>query len=330
MDRRPLPARSGGERKCYTLRSTLSAPGAAAWGGLPDRDRALLRWLLVGDVVTSELAALLVYGGLRTARRRLARLVEIGLVRGFWAANSQRPRGRYAYALVGSVRDELERARDGARRRRAPVGPRAKTIHQLATNDLMAAFLRDARPEIGLGLAAWLPERAVAPLFDRYVEPDALAVIGTPSERICLVIERDLGTEPTATLAAKVSRYATLFAGREEPPVNLGIVVESARRSASIRHAIEGGGTVAQMAWLATSAELLATPYDVRWTAADGRRRRTIDLPAERVLASSVVGAQCLLDPDAADVFELSSIQHIPALQRFIGRRRLSAVPSPK
>lgn len=321
MGRRPPPARSGGERKCYTLRSTPSAPGAAAWGGLPERDRALLRWLLVGDVVTSELAALLVYGGLRTARRRLARLVELGLVRGFWAANSQRPRGRYAYALVGSVRDELQRARDGGRRRRAPVGPRATTIHQLATNDLMAALLRDARPEIGLGLAAWLPERVVAPLFDRYVEPDALAVIGTPSERICLVIERDLGTEPTATVVAKVARYATVFAGQERPPINVGIVVESTRRAASIRYAIEGAVARAPHVSITTSAALLAKPYDAFWVAADGHRYRTVDLPAEAVTRTPVVGTLCLLDPDAADVFELSAIKPVSALGRFVERR---------
>ena len=53
-----------------------------------------------GDVVTAELAALLVYGHRRIAQRRLARLVDYGLLSGFWAANRQRPRGRYAYGLT--------------------------------------------------------------------------------------------------------------------------------------------------------------------------------------------------------------------------------------
>jgi hypothetical protein len=318
MDGRPVPARSGGRRKCYSLRCTPSAPGAAAWGGLPERDRALLRWLVVGDVVTSELAALLVYGSLRTARRRLGRLVELGLIRGFWAANSQRPRGRYAYALVGSVRDELERGRGGGRRRRDRQGPGTTTIHQLATSDLMAAFLRGAEPDRGLGLAAWLPEGAVATLFDGYVEPDALAVIGTPSARICLLVERDLGTEPTSTVAAKAARYATLLGGQTEPSANIGIVVESARRSASIRRAIEGVGGRGLHVWVATSTDLLAAPYHGPWTAPDGRRCQTVDLPAETVSETPVVGALCLLDPDGTDLFEPSALEVVPALQRFL------------
>lgn len=321
MDRRPSPARSGGGRKCYSLRYPPSAPGAAAWGGLPGRDRTLLRWLLVGDVVTSELAAVLAYGGLRTARRRLGRMVELGLIRGFWAANSQRPRGRYAYALVGSVRDELERGRGEGTRRRDRQGPGTTTIHQLATSDLLAAFLRGAEPDRGLGLAAWLPERTVAPLFDGYVKPDALAVIGTPSARICLLVERDLGTEPTSTVVAKVTRYATLLGGQAEPPVNVGIVVESARRSASIRRAIERVGARGLHVWVATSTELLAAPYHSPWIAPGGRRCQTVDLPAEMVSQTPVAGALCLLDPDGTDIFEPSKIEVVPALRRFLRNR---------
>ncbi len=66
-------------------------PGIAAWAALPERDRGLLLWLVHGDVVTAELAGLLAYGHRRIAQRRLARLVEYGLVTGFWAANLSDP-----------------------------------------------------------------------------------------------------------------------------------------------------------------------------------------------------------------------------------------------
>ena len=47
--------------------------------------------------------------GQAVRERRLARLVEYGLLTGFWAANRQRPRGRYAYALTRATRAALER-----------------------------------------------------------------------------------------------------------------------------------------------------------------------------------------------------------------------------
>ena len=94
--RRPAPRRDGGPRR--------PGPGIAAWAALPERDRGLLLWLVHGDVVTAELAGLLAYGHRRIAQRRLARLVEYGLLAGSWAANRQRPRGRYAYALTKPTR----------------------------------------------------------------------------------------------------------------------------------------------------------------------------------------------------------------------------------
>jgi len=274
--------------------------------------------LLVGDVVTSELAAVLAYGSLRTARRRLARLVELGLVRGFWAANSQRPRGRYAYELVRSVREGLGQVREPGVRRRGRDWPAKTTIHQLATNDLMAAFLREADTDRGLGLCAWLPERAVAALFDGYVRPDALAVIGTPASRICLFVERDLGTEGSKIVAAKATRYATLLAGRSAPPVNVGVVVESARRVGSIRRALEDLGAPDLELWLATWTDLVRSPYEAEWTAMDGRVLRTVDLPAEPAMDEPVNGALCLLEPDGIEAFELPAIEAVPALRRFV------------
>ncbi len=106
MSATPDRAQSQTGAKPDSLRSTRAG---AIWTALPARDQHLLLWLLSGDIVTAQLATLLVYGQLRVAQRRLSRLVELGLVRGFWSATAQRPRGRYAYVLTRPTRLDVER-----------------------------------------------------------------------------------------------------------------------------------------------------------------------------------------------------------------------------
>lgn len=318
MDRSRFRAPAAVRPKSDSLRYASSAPGAAAWGGLPERDRALLRWLLVGDVVTSELAAVLAYGSLRTARRRLARLVELGLLRGFWAANSQRPRGRYAYALVSSVRAALERGADGPPVPRRRDGPATTTIHQLATNDVLASFLRGARPWDGVGLMAWLPERAVGSLFDGYIVPDALAVIGIGEARICLFVERDLGTESARTVAAKVARYAAVLGSVRNSTVNVGIVVESMRRAESISRLLGAASASSVTAWIGHAADLSARAYDAEWIGPGGVRVSTAKLPGEPAAWADPFGALCLLDAEGGDMFEPFAAREARALRAFV------------
>ena len=171
-----------------------------------------------GDVVTAELAGLLAYGHRRIAQRRLARLVEYGLLSGFWAANRQRPRGRYAYALTKPVRAALEPSvwpegkptlSDGAPESVSPV------IHGLATHDVFAAFLRAGDPEHGVGLAAWVSERPLIRMtWHSHLRPDALAVIRAGERSILLAIERDLGTERGPILTGKVDSYQRVYDSR--------------------------------------------------------------------------------------------------------------------
>ena len=126
----------------------------------------------MGDVVTAELAAVLAYGHLRVAQRRLARLIEYGLIRGFWSANSQRPRGRHVYALTKAARSGLEQLIwDGQLEKPAHVEAPSPVIHQLATHDLLAAILQATPGRTGSYLAGWAPERAVALAFNGYLRP---------------------------------------------------------------------------------------------------------------------------------------------------------------
>jgi Replication-relaxation len=295
-----LPARSRRAVRADSLRYS-GPPGIRAWAALPQRDQALLRWLLSGSVVTSPLAALLAYGTVRTARRRLGRLVAEGLLRGFWAANSQRPRGRFAYALVGSVRDALERREGGPHRPSVTPTP---TIHQLATHDLLAAFLQADVASADGGLTEWLPERALRPVFRDYLRPDALAVIGVPRRRITLFIERDMGTEPTGVLSAKLSRYRTVLGRAAGATGNVGIVVDSTPRTRTLGSRLASAHDMRARVWVALAADLLADPYHARWRNLAGETRATIDLPSDPGQPARLIRPLCLLEAEGLEAFE--------------------------
>ena len=300
-----------------------AGPGVSAWTALPERDRTLLLWLIQGDVVTAELAALVAYGHRRVAQRRLARLVEYGLLSGFWAANRQRPRGRHAYALTKVSRAQLERLvwplgkpklSEGAIETVSPV------IHQLATHDLFAAFLRAADPERQIGLAGWVPERALVRLTDSgYLRPDALAIVRNRDAMIVLFIERDLGTERGSVIVDKLRRYRNMYWSVKETNVlHVGIVVESQRRAHAVRRALRS--SEAEMAkavrvWVTTEAELTADPHGAVWISPAVDAIRTIDLERHPFDEPwPILMPLCLATPDALEVLDERVVAAVPVL----------------
>lgn len=300
-----------------------AGPGVSAWTALPQRDRTLLLWLIQGDVVTAELAALVAYGHRRVAQRRLARLVEYGLLSGFWAANRQRPRGRHAYALTKVSRAQLERLvwplgkpklSEGAIETVSPV------IHQLATHDLFAAFLRAADPEREIGLAGWVPERALVRLTDSgYLRPDALAIVRNRDAMIVLFIERDLGTERGSVIVDKLRRYRNMYWSVKETNVlHVGIVVESQRRAHAVRRALRS--SEAEMAkavrvWVTTEAELTADPHGAVWISPAVDAIRTIDLERHPFDEPwPILMPLCLATPDALEVLDERVVAAVPVL----------------
>jgi hypothetical protein len=239
-----------------------------------------------------------VYGRVRIAQRRLARLREYGLVRGFWAAGANRARGRHVFELTGPARAELElltwNGQPPVSRRGDP--PTSGPIHQLATHDVFAAFLRASRPDASEGLVAWIPERACRNVFDGFVRPDAIAGLGIGRRLIVLCIERDLGTERSEILAAKIRRYRRLSQRGSGRPISVAFIVDSARRARTIHDlaADERGGRLpivsAQLEDLAT--ELFGRPWS------SGRSMvRTDELPAVDVdPALAPLAPTCLLE----------------------------------
>lgn len=291
-------------------------PGPAGWSALPERDRRLLEWLVVGEVVTAGQAAILAYGPLRVAQRRLAKLVAYGMLRGFWAANAQRPRGRHAYRLTDALRRYLERRLWGDQRpRRQPRGDESSTVHHLAVHDLLVGLLSAAQPEVGL--LAWLPERVCEPLFDGYLRPDALAAVGVDHRLSLTFIERDTGSERLAVVLAKARRYvAVLRSHRESHPVQVAFVADTRRRAASLSGALRTFDAAAQPAfWAISAADLLAGPWTARWLGSGDH-----PLPA----AWQPLGPGCLAgDSDEATALDERGLGRLPMLEAFRWRSGL-------
>jgi hypothetical protein len=297
-------------------------PGVAAWTALPERDRALLLWLVQADVVTAELAALLAYGHRRIAQRRLARLTEYGLLAGFWAANRQRPRGRYAYALTKIARSELERLVWPAGRPTLPQGvveTVSPVIHQLATHDLLAAFLRASDPGAGIGLCAWLSERPLVRLTHwGTLRPDAIALLAVGERTILVCLERDLGTERGSTLSDKVHRYRQVFDGRRSSgPLHVGLVVEGLRRAASVRRSLreQDEGDVVRV-WVVTEPELRSAPYAAIWVSPTIEPCSTVELAPYRTGEPwPILRPGCLAEPDTLGALDERVIGDVPLLR---------------
>jgi hypothetical protein len=301
-----------------SLRSTRAG---AIWTGLPLRERYLLQWLLVADIVSAELASLLVYQQLRTAQRRLRRLEALGLLHGFWSAGAHRPRGRYGYVLTRAARADIERLQwPEGRPDRPPDLPASAPIHQLATLDLLAAFLRHADPLLHEGLVAWVPERACGQLFGGFLRPDALAVIRVRDRAIALFIERDLGTERGDDLGEKIRRYRSVFARDQNLAVNVGFVVESARRVRTVLEQAERQRRrVKDLTVLAAVDEQIRRdPLGGLWT--DGTvTSSTRRLPAmSDALSAPMLTPGCLADGDALAALDDRAPGMLPALKPFL------------
>ena len=313
MGATPLRARGGTGPNRDSLRSIRAG---AVWTALPLRDRHLLLWLLAGDIVTAELAALLVYGQLRTAQRRLARLVELGLLRGFWAASASRPRGRHAYELTRAARRDVEQLSwPGGRPGQGPEQPSSAPVHQLATLDLLAAFLRRGDPLLGEGLVAWVPERACGRLFGGFLRPDALAVVRVRDRVIPLFVERDLGTERGDALPEKVRRYRSVATAHPDLVLTVGFVVESDRRARTVHELTMGARRpdIGPAFVTAVAERLLRDPIGASWSDGQALRptRQFADLPIGAPLP--ILGPGCLADGDALAALDDRGAAALPA-----------------
>jgi hypothetical protein len=192
-------------------------------------------------------------------------------------------------------------------------------IHQLATHDLFAAFLRAADPDLEVGLAAWVPERALVRLTDSGYRPDALAILRVREATILMFIERDLGTERGSVLVDKLRRYRNSYWRLKKPhALHVCVVVGSQRRAFAVRRALRGSSderAEAIRVWVTTDTELLADPHGAMWVSPAVDVVRTIDLePYPFDDGWPILQPMCLASPDVPEALDERAIASVPAL----------------
>ena len=237
---------------------------------------------------------------------------------------SGRPgRSARAAATRTSSRRPHESTSSGSRgptvgRARAIALPPSPPIHQLATHDLLAAFLRTCGPD-GAARASspGSPNGLRASCSAAIVRPDAIAGVRVGDRAIVLFIERDLGTERGEVLPGKIRRYRSLFAARSRLALSVGFVVESGRRERSIQHQRP---PVADRAPNADHHRRTAygRPASARTGPMGSRPSRPADSRHYGDTDASLLTAGCLADPDALAAFDDRAAQAMSVLRPYL------------
>ncbi len=199
---------------------------------------------------------------------------------------------------------------------RPPDLPSSSPIHELATLDLFAAFLRHGDPLLREGIFTWVPERVCAHVFGGFLRPDALAGIRVGDRAIALYIERDLGTERGEVLAEKIRRYRSVFARTPDLPVNVGFVVDSERRARTVHELVsQRGGPDSRMTFLtAIDDQLRRDPLGATWTAGSLQRTTRDQAPSSTGVSWPIVTPGCLSDAEAIAALDDRGLSMLPEL----------------
>ena len=285
----PLEVRSGrpGERVRVAAAGALGArgPEAAEQAVLDQARQAALR-----DP----------QGPVYQERRELGRHDVAGR-RSAWGSETRIPSRSEAVVLVDEPIEQ--------------ISPASPPIHQLATHDLLAAFLRAGSPEVGEGLVAWVPERPCGELLG-VLRPDALAGVRVGQRTLALFLERDLGTERGEVLADKVRRYRSVFSRKPGDAMAVGFVVASDRRAQTI-HALGRRQPGGLPLLTVVADQLLVDPLGAAWL--DGQQPRSIrELAAAGQGDGPILISGCLLDADAIAAFDDRAASTLSALTPYL------------
>ncbi|WP_329049982.1 replication-relaxation family protein [Amycolatopsis sp. NBC_01488] len=277
-----IATHSGG----HALRGSV-ADAIAAGRTLTTRDRELIALLADHKALTTDQIARLFYGHDNTARKRLVRLTDRGILARF--RTCVRPGSQSWRYTLGTLGAMIHAAAHGdtlptaakTREKVLKLAQNPRLNHLLGVNEFFVTLTEHARKNNRCNLAEWWNEQSITEACARIVRPDGYGKWVDGDRATGLFIEYDTGTEKLETVLSKLDGYRELASADVAHPILFvlpGVKRQNNfHRLASANPATLGGLTVASAA-----AEDLATtgPADAVWLLAGTRTRyRLIDLP---------------------------------------------------
>jgi hypothetical protein len=187
------------------------------------RDRFLLDHLDQHHTFTTEQLADLTFGTVGRARHRLNTLLDRAVLdrfRHYQRPGSQSWRwslGPVGAAIVAASRGEPLPRPSAVRDATARLATSPMLGHLLAVNGFFVALTRDARTRDGARLARWWNETRSRDACGNLARPDGHGVWHAGGRAVPFWLEMDLGTEPLARVAGKLTGYADLGPRRAYP-----------------------------------------------------------------------------------------------------------------
>lgn len=208
-----------------TPRAGRLSPGTVAdeLSRITPRDRFLLDHLDQHRTLTTEQVADLTFGTVGRARHRLNTLLDrevLDRFRHYQRPGSQSWRwtlGPVGAAIVAAGRGEPLPRPSAVREATARLATSPMLGHLLAINGFFVALSAHARTRDGQQLARWWNETRSRDACAGLVRPDGHGVWRAGGRAVPFWLEMDLGSEPLARVAGKLSGYADLGPRRAYP-----------------------------------------------------------------------------------------------------------------
>ena len=246
------------------FRIATDAPGLDI-GLLHYRDRAVLRILDRAEAATARQLAILVYGHLRIAQRRLLRLWQAGLLERAIVAHAQRGGAELAYSRECGWRCR----RAGGGRGRSGENRLGHTLDVVDTVCALVSASDDPRHHSPVWL--WLDEPNAAAVLGTPPYPDGVVALQSDGRSAVICLEIDEATQRRAVIEAKLNGYRRLLDAY--PTWWLLFVVPSRTRARWLRSvAGQADERVVARAWVTSLTALQLRHLDAPVRAlADGR-----------------------------------------------------------